>query len=116
MADPKPSLTPHRDAVEKNIAKCTPPDNWQEAASGEMIFAVHRVLADQLDAGRTARELVRFLPKALRAVAINGLAVCGASNAFEAAPHLLVDAAGPLAAPDEVIIHATLRPAAGGRA
>jgi hypothetical protein len=119
MADAKPSLTPHRDATEKNIAALGPAENFIEAIANDVTVALHRAIADQRDAGVTQRELLRHLPKIVRAVAINGLAAVGAPQPVENAASICLMAASPDAAPDELRIRVTeidRRSMAGGRA
>lgn len=114
-----PSLTPHRDAIEKLIAGMDEADNWIEAVSNAMTVAIHRAIADQRDAGVAQTELAEHFPKIVRAVAINGLAAIGAVNPVQMSSRFCMLAAGPAAMPDEVSLNTQeidLRAVGGGQA
>lgn len=67
MADAdKPSLTPHRDQVEKMLAQIdaqhgTPP-RWQDQLARRLVGVIHLMLADERDAGRDLADISRCLP------------------------------------------------------
>lgn len=66
MADAdKPSLTPHRDQVEKLLQQLDAKAGvlrWQDQLARRLIAAIHLTLADERDAGRDLAEIGRCLP------------------------------------------------------
>jgi len=121
MADAKPSLTPHRDAIEKAIAKASAEplieNHWLNRVAAGCIFDVQRRLADLRDQGVTQQEIFDQLPRIIHSIALNALGACGIRNREELLPALLFSAT-TMGAPDvqrETLARVAVGPE-GGRA
>lgn len=65
MAEDKPSLTPHRDAVERAYASQAPHRVGMNVATqlaSDVNYGIHRALADARDRGATIDNLLDFAP------------------------------------------------------
>lgn len=104
MADPKPSLTPHRDAVERVIAQLDrggPTDPWLNRFMRRTVEESSRALADIMDEGVSRQDIAMALPIFMRCLAMNSLTVVGltGTHAAQQAPCLLLAACEPQAEP-----------------
>jgi hypothetical protein len=118
MAD-TPSLTPHRDQVERMIAALgKSPTDWRGRMANDLVDHVQLAFADARDKGITDEDLGKFAPFLLRAVAQNLCAALGMMPFDEHAPLLLRAAAAPQSRPPitTVTVEKRVTPAAGGRA
>lgn len=116
---PKPSLTPHRDQVDRMFAELeavVKPSNWQDAMSLRATKDIHYLFADARDAGRSMPELFGFAPFLLRAIASNIAGAFGQDD--EAIPALMALACSPAARSGKTVTAAEKQvpPADGGRA
>jgi hypothetical protein len=96
MAEDKPSLTPHRDQVERINAKhlaAGPAIGWQGQLFRETSLAVHLVIADARDRGVDEAELRSIAPKLLYIMACQIAGAFGKTQDF--APVLLGAAMAP---------------------
>jgi hypothetical protein len=114
----QPSLTPHRDQVEKLLAKLDAyvgELRWQDQLARRLVGAIHRTLADERDAGRELTEIARCLPFLTHNATSALLGSCGMED--DLIPSLLAAAAqGKKLVGKTVGVSATMPKAAGGRA
>lgn len=115
----KPSLTPHRDQVERMFASLeagVKPSNWQDEMSLRATKDIHYLFADARDAGRSMEEMFGFAPFLLRAIAGNIAGAFGQDDGASLA--LMALACSPAARSGKTVTAAEtqVRPADGGRA
>ena len=122
MADAdKPSLTPHRDAIEKAIAKSSQEPlieaHWLNRVAAHCVFDIQRRFADLRDQGVTQEEIFEQLPRIIHSIALNGLGACGVKNREDMLPSLLFSVT-TMGAPDTKVETMARVPvnATGGRA
>lgn len=92
-ATDRPSLTPHRDQVQRIHAShvaAGPAIGWQGQLFLEASLAVHLVIADARDRGVDGKDLALIAPKLLYIVAAQ---LCGAFGHDSAAASILLKAA-----------------------
>lgn len=116
----KPSLTPHRDQVERLIAANgrSKAGDWRGRMATDASYHVQRAIADARDQGLTVEDIAVFAPSLLRAVAENICGAFGMADFDERAPALLLAAASPMARPPKMHVSSEPLVAAttGGRA
>lgn len=117
----QPSLTPHRDHVERMIAAHAGKgraSDWRGRMATAAGYHVQRLIADARDGGLSDEDIAVFAPSLLRAVAENICAAFGMVDFDDRAPTLLGAAASPHARPSKSSVSNETRvaPARGGRA
>lgn len=119
MAKDKPSLTPHRDQVERMIAANAgePRTEWRARLAVEVGHYIQRAFADERDRGIGDKELAQFAPTLMRCVAQQTCAALGIVDYDPMSVQLLLAAASPeTVVNNKASIEKRVQPAAGGQA